>query len=71
MPKVLTKHLQNKISHYFLRLENYITKPEARCVREMTVGILKSGSVLVNQIASSPRYHFFKPNDQAFAQPLQ
>lgn len=53
MPKVLTKQLQNKISHYFLRLENYITKPEARCVREMTVGILKTGSVLVNQIASS------------------
>src|SRR5210317_879081 len=53
MSKVLTKQVQNKISRYFLQLENYITKPESRCVREMVVGILKSGSVLVNQIAGS------------------
>lgn len=53
MSKVLTKQVQNKISRYFLQLENYITKPESRCVREMSVGILKSGSVLVNKIAGS------------------
>ena len=53
MSKVLTKQVQNKISRYFLQLENYITKPESRCVREMTVGILKSGTVLVNKIAGS------------------
>ncbi|MDX1283741.1 MAG: transposase [Draconibacterium sp.] len=53
MSKVLTKQVQNKISRYFLQLENHLTKPESRCVRDMTVGILKSGSVLVNRIASS------------------
>lgn len=53
MSKVLTKQVQNKISRYFLHLEKHITKPESRCVREMSVGILKSGSVLVNKIASS------------------
>ena len=53
MSKVLTKQVQNKISRYFISLEKYLTKPEARCIREMTVGILKSGTVLVNQTASS------------------
>ena len=53
MSKVLTKQVQNKISRYFLNLSTHLTKPELRCVREMTVGILKSGSVLVNKIAGS------------------
>lgn len=53
MSKILTKQVQNKISRYFLQLEKHLTKPESRCVRDMTVGILKSGSVLVNRIASS------------------
>lgn len=53
MSKVLTKQVQNKISRYFLQLEKHLTKPESRCVRDMAVGILKSGSVLVNRIASS------------------
>lgn len=52
MSKVLTKQVQNKISRYFLNLSSHLTKPEARCVREMTTGILKVGSVLVNKIAS-------------------
>lgn len=52
MSKVLTKQVQNKISRYFSKLSNHLSKPEARCVREMTTGILKNGSVLVNQIAS-------------------
>ncbi len=53
MSKVLTKQVQNKISRYFLQLEKFVTKPESRCVREMTVGILKSGTLLVNKIACS------------------
>jgi hypothetical protein len=52
MSKVLTKQVQNKISLYFLKLEGELTKPEVRCVREMTTGILKSGTVLVNKIAT-------------------
>lgn len=52
MTKVLTKQVQNKLSRYFLKLEDQLTKPEARCVREMTTGILKSGTVLVNKIAT-------------------
>ncbi len=52
MSKVLTKQVQNKISRYFLKLENHLTKPESRCVREMTTGLLKSGTVLVNKIAT-------------------
>ncbi len=53
MSKVLTKQVQNKVSRYFLQLEDHLTKPESRCVREMTTGILKSGTVLVNKIAGS------------------
>ena len=52
MSKVLTKQVQNKISRYFLKLEGQLTKPEARCIREMTTGILKTGPVLVNKIAT-------------------
>lgn len=53
MANILTKQIQNKISRYFLKQEAHLTKPELRNVREMVVGILKSGSVLVNQLASS------------------
>jgi hypothetical protein len=53
MSNVLTKQVQNKISRYFLKLEQHLTKPESRCVREMTTGILKSGTVLVNKIATN------------------
>ena len=53
MSNVLTKQAQNKISRYFLKLEKHLTKPESRCVREMTIGILKSGTVLVNKIATN------------------
>lgn len=52
MTKVLTKQVLNKISRYFLKLEGPLTKPEARCIREMTTGILKTGTVLVNKIAT-------------------
>ena len=53
MTNVLTKQVQNKISRYFLKLSDHLTKPEARCVREMTTGILKGGTVLVNKIATN------------------
>lgn len=52
MTKVLTKQVQNKISNYFSKLSDHLSKPESRCVREMVTGILKNGTVLVNQIAS-------------------
>ncbi len=52
MSKILTKQVQNKISEYFLKLSDHTTKPECRCIREMVTGILKTGTVLVNKIAS-------------------
>jgi hypothetical protein len=45
MSKVLTIQVQNKISRYFLKLEDQLTKPETRCIREMTTGILRTGAV--------------------------
>ncbi|MCF6332674.1 MAG: hypothetical protein L3J11_05260 [Draconibacterium sp.] len=52
MSNVLTKQVQNKVSRYFTKLENHLSKPESRRVREMTIGILKSGTVLVNKVAT-------------------
>jgi hypothetical protein len=52
MTKVLTKQVQNKMSSYFSKLSGHLYKPELRCVREMVKGILKNGTMLVNQIAS-------------------
>ncbi|MCT4644728.1 MAG: transposase [Carboxylicivirga sp.] len=57
MSKVFTKQVQNKISSYFLKFSSHMTKPESRCIREMTTGILKTGSVLVNKIASGIQDH--------------
>lgn len=47
----LTKLIQNKISNYFCKFSTHLSKPESRCVREMVYGILKSGKMLINQIA--------------------
>lgn len=57
MSKVLTKKILSKINDYFSSnfSERIITKPERRCLKEMSVGIIKSKSVFVNQIASSLR----------------
>jgi hypothetical protein len=52
MTNVVTKQVQNKMSNYFSKLSGFLYKPESRCVREMVTGILKSGTVLINQIAS-------------------
>ena len=46
------KQIQNKLSRYFIKASEYLSKPEARNLREMVTGILKCQNVLVNQIAS-------------------
>ncbi|QZE14974.1 transposase [Halosquirtibacter laminarini] len=53
MNKILTKQIQNKLSLYFCKLNSHLTKPELRCTREITTGILKTGSVIINQIATA------------------
>ena len=52
MTKILTKQVQNKMGRYFSKLSAFLYKPGSRCVREMVTGIIKNGTVLVNQIAS-------------------
>lgn len=52
MTNVLTKQIQNKMSSYFSNLSDHLYKPEVRCVKEMVTGIIKNGTVLINQIAS-------------------
>lgn len=54
MDKVLTKQIQTQLSNYFLSTTLF-TKPELRCLKDMVIGILKSRSVFVNQIAASLR----------------
>lgn len=52
MSKILTKAVQNKISRYFIKIGEKLSKAETRCVREMAIGILIKGTVLVNKVAS-------------------
>ncbi len=54
MDKILTKKIQTQLSDYFLS-SKLMTKPERRCLKEMVLGILKSKTVFVNQIAASLR----------------
>ena len=54
MDKILTKKIQTKLSGYFSSI-NGLTRPEARSLRDMSVGMLKSKTVFVNQIAASLR----------------
>jgi hypothetical protein len=54
MSKILTKKIQTQLSDYF-SYDSQMTKPEIRCLKEMVLGILKSKSVFVNQIAASLR----------------
>lgn len=54
MDKILTKKIQTLMSRYF-STTNGMTKPELRCFKDMVLGILKSKSVFVNQIAASLR----------------
>ncbi len=54
MSKILIKKIQTQLSNYFSS-DTEMTKPETRCLKEMVLGILKSKSVFVNQIAASLR----------------
>ena len=54
MDKILTKKLQTQLSFYFSSVK-HMAKSELRCLKDMTVGILKSKTVFVNQIAASLR----------------
>ena len=54
MDNIMTKRIQTKLSGYFSSPFD-MTKPEIRCLRDMVVGVLKSRSVFVNQIAASLR----------------
>lgn len=52
--KIQTKKMLSQVSDYFSNT-NVLTKPETRCVKDMSVGILKSKSVHVNKIGASLR----------------
>lgn len=52
--KIQTKRILSEVSRNFLHT-HILTLPETRCLKEMTVGILKSKTVFVNQIAASLR----------------
>ncbi len=54
MDKILIKKIQSQLSHYF-SYASQLTKPEMRCLKDMVLGILKSRTVFVNQIAASLR----------------
>lgn len=54
MSKILIKKIQTQLSDYFCSASE-MTKPETRCLKDMVLGILKSKSVFVNQIAASLR----------------
>ncbi len=54
MSKIITKKIQTQLSNYFLS-NTKMTKPETHCLKDMVLGILKSKSVFVNQIAFSLR----------------
>jgi len=42
--------LQSKVQNYFQRLNQSFSKPETRFIRDISVGILKSQNVTLNQI---------------------
>ena len=54
MSKLLTKKIQIQLFDYFSSTVD-MSKPETRCLKEMVLGILKSKTVFVNQIAASLR----------------
>ncbi len=54
MSNIPTKKIQTRLSDYFSS-NTEMTKPETRCLKEMVLGVLKSKSVFVNQIAASLR----------------
>ena len=54
MNNILTKRIQTQLSDYFSS-GSKMSKPETRCLKDMVLGVLKSKSVFVNQIAASLR----------------
>lgn len=54
MCNILTKRIQTYLSDYFSS-DTEMSKPETRCLKDMVLGVLKSKSVFVNQIAASLR----------------
>ncbi len=54
MSNILTKRVQTQMSSYFSTATD-MTKPELRCLKDMVLGVLKSKSVFINQIAASLR----------------
>ncbi|MFP4547445.1 MAG: hypothetical protein ACLFQM_04890 [Fidelibacterota bacterium] len=49
--KLLTQSVQSKFNYYLKKYKTNFTKPECRFVQEIILGILKSQSVILNQIA--------------------
>ena len=54
MGKVQTKRILTELSSYFSSTTG-MKKPEVHCLKDLVMGILKSKSVFVNQIAASLR----------------
>lgn len=52
--KIQTKRILSQLNDYFSQTTG-LTKPETKCLRDMSVGMLKSKSVLINPIAASLR----------------
>ncbi len=52
--KILIKKIQTRLSDYSLS-NTQMTKPEVYCLKDMVLGILKSKTVFINQIAASLR----------------
>lgn len=50
--KRLTKQIQDKFNYYFRKIGMHLSKPETRCVREMSLGIIKGQRMTVNKIAT-------------------
>lgn len=49
--KLLTQSVQSKFNYYLKKYKNDFSKPECRFIQEVILGILKSQSVILNQIA--------------------
>ena len=54
MDKILIKKIQSQLSDYFSS-NTGMTRPETRCLKDMVLGVLKSKTVFINQIAASLR----------------
>ncbi|QZT38997.1 hypothetical protein K5X82_08880 [Halosquirtibacter xylanolyticus] len=55
MNKIPTKQILNKHTLYYCKINNYLTRPELRCAREIITSHLKTGSVIIYQIVTAIR----------------